>query len=72
MPDESMKNEQSVPFSGELELEDLEFLSDQQAEMIDGGFCFGGNGPVGGGYFGGNGPRGGRRRRGRGRRGGKR
>ena len=45
MPDESMKNEQSVPlneeqltsFSGELDFEDLEFLSDQQAEMMAGG-----------------------------------
>ncbi|NEP11976.1 MAG: hypothetical protein F6K14_17565 [Symploca sp. SIO2C1] len=69
MPDESMKNEQSVPFSGELELEDLEFLSDQQAEMIDGGFCFGMNGSGGGGYFGMNGSGGGRRRKGKGRRG---
>ena len=52
MPDESMKNEQSVPlnedqltpFSGELDFEDLEFLSDQQAEMMAGGTSFGVNG----------------------------
>ncbi|NEP59263.1 MAG: hypothetical protein F6K31_19980 [Symploca sp. SIO2G7] len=63
MPDESMKNEQSAPFFGELELEDLEFLSDQQAEMIDGGFCFGENVPGGG-----SGKKG-RRKKGRGKKG---
>ncbi|MEM7061695.1 MAG: hypothetical protein AAF572_00805 [Cyanobacteria bacterium P01_B01_bin.77] len=66
--DEANNNEQSAPFSGELEFEDLEFLSDQQAEMMGGGWCIGGNGPG----FGGNGPNGGprpRRRKGRRRKG---
>jgi hypothetical protein len=38
MANEPIKNEDNLmPFSGELEFEDLEFLSEQQAEMIVGG-----------------------------------
>lgn len=47
MTDEPMKDDQLTPFSGELEFEDLEFLSDQQAEMLAGGHCFGINGGPG-------------------------
>ena len=44
MSSEPINNEndetKSKPFSGELEVEDLEFLSQQQAEPIKGGLGF--------------------------------
>lgn len=38
MKDKNINDDQLTPFSGELEIEDLEFLSEEQPEMIAGGF----------------------------------